>query len=451
MSRENLLLTDLYQLTMLQGYFAQGMNETAVFEFFVRKMPAQRNFLIAAGLEQALDYLESARFAPDELHWLRTCGRFRRDFVEALADWRFTGDVEAMAEGTLFFPDEPVLRVVAPIREAQLVESRLINLLQFQSMVAAKAARSVLAAEGRLLVDFGLRRAHGAEAGLLSARASFIAGFTGSATVLAGMRWDIPLFGTMAHSYIEAHDRESAAFENFARAHPAGSLLLIDTYDTEAAARQLLRLVPKLAAEGVSIGGVRIDSGDLGQHAKQVRQILDSGGLHEIKIFASGNLDENRIQALLASGAPIDGFGVGTKMNTSADQPYLDCAYKLQEYAGTPRRKRSEGKATWPGRKQVFRHFDANGQMAGDRLALHDEPASGRPLLQPMMRQGLRLAASPSLAEIRAHWQEELASLPAAYRSLGPCPAYPVQVSEALQDLALRADRLAGQPSAAGG
>lgn len=446
MSRENLLLTDLYQLTMLQGYFEQGMNETAVFEFFVRKMPAQRNFLIAAGLEQALDYLESARFAPDELHWLRTCGRFRRDFVDTLADWRFTGDVEALPEGTLFFPDEPVLRVVAPIREAQLVESRLINLLQFQSMVAAKAARSVLAADGRMLVDFGLRRAHGAEAGLLSARASFIAGFTGSATVLAGMRWDIPLFGTMAHSYIEAHDRESAAFENFARAHPAGSLLLIDTYDTEAAARQLLTLVPKLAAEGVSVGGVRIDSGDLGQHAKQVRQILDSGGLWQIKIFASGNLDENRIQALLAGGAPIDGFGVGTKMNTSADQPYLDCAYKLQEYAGTPRRKRSEGKATWPGRKQVVRRFDANGQMAGDRLALHDEPASGRPLLQPMMRQGRRLAASPPLAEIRAHWRDELASLPAAYRSLEPCAAYPVQVSEGVQNLALLANRLAGQP-----
>jgi len=442
MNREDLLLTDLYQLTMLQGYFDQGMNETAVFEFFVRKMPAQRNLLIAAGLTQVLDYLEAACFSPEELDWLKGCGRFRGDFVESLNAWRFTGDVDAMPEGTLFFPDEPVLRVVAPMREAQLVETRVINLLQFQSMVAAKAVRSVFAADGRMLVDFGLRRAHGAEAGLLSARASFIAGFTGTATVLAGMRWEIPLFGTMAHSYIEAHARESDAFENFARAHPAAATLLIDTYDTEEAARRLVSILPKLARQGISVGSVRIDSGDLGEHAKRVREILDAGDLRQIKIFASGNLDEHRIQALLAGGAPIDGFGVGTKMNTSADQPYLDCAYKLQEYAGTPRRKRAEGKATWPGRKQVFRRLDAGGKMAGDRLALHDEPPTGRALLQPMMRQGRRLSASPSLAQIRAHLQNELATLPARFRSLEPIPAYPVQVSDAVRRMALLADSL---------
>lgn len=446
MTRESLLLTDLYQLTMLQGYFEQGMNEPAVFEFFVRKMPAQRNFLIAAGLDQVLEYLEAARFLPDELDWLKKCGRFRNDFVESLIDWRFTGDIDAMPEGTLFFPDEPVLRVVAPIREAQLVETRIINLLQFQSMVAAKAVRSVFAADGRMLVDFGLRRAHGAEAGLLSARASFIAGFTGTATVLAGLRWDIPLFGTMAHSYIEAHERESDAFESFIDAHPAGSTLLIDTYDTEEAARRLVSMLPQLAAKRLNVGSVRIDSGDLGQHARQVREILDAGGLAQIKIFASGNLDEDRIQALLASGAPIDGFGVGTKMNTSADQPYLDCAYKLQEYAGTPRRKRSEGKATWPGRKQVFRSFDAAGKMAGDRLALQDEPATGRALLQPMLRQGKRLSAAPTLAQIRANLQDELATLPAGFRSLAPAPVgYPVQVSDAVQNLAQLADKLSRQ------
>lgn len=446
MTRESLLLTDLYQLTMLQGYFEQGMNEPAVFEFFVRKMPAQRNFLIAAGLDQVLEYLEAARFLPDELDWLKKCGRFRNDFVESLIDWRFTGDIDAMPEGTLFFPDEPVLRVVAPIREAQLVETRIINLLQFQSMVAAKAVRSVFAADGRMLVDFGLRRAHGAEAGLLSARASFIAGFTGTATVLAGLRWDIPLFGTMAHSYIEAHERESEAFESFIDAHPAGSTLLIDTYDTEEGARRLVSMLPQLAAKRLNVGSVRIDSGDLGQHARQVREILDAGGLAQIKIFASGNLDEDRIQALLANGAPIDGFGVGTKMNTSADQPYLDCAYKLQEYAGTPRRKRSEGKATWPGRKQVFRSFDAAGKMAGDRLALQDEPATGRALLQPMLRQGKRLSAAPTLAQIRANLQDELATLPAGFRSLAPAPVgYPVQVSDAVQNLAQLADKLARQ------
>lgn len=442
MNRESLLLTDLYQLTMLQGYFDQGMHETAVFEFFVRKMPAQRNFLIAAGLAQVLDYLETACFSPDELDWLKGCGRFRNDFVESLSSWRFTGDVDAMPEGTLFFPDEPVLRVVAPMREAQLVETRIINLLQFQSMVAAKAVRSVFAADGRTLVDFGLRRAHGAEAGLLSARASFIAGFTGTATVLAGMRWEIPLFGTMAHSYIEAHARESDAFENFARAHPAGSTLLIDTYDTEEAARRLVSILPKLARQGISVGSVRIDSGDLGEHARRVREILDAGDLRQVEIFASGNLDEHRIQALLAGGAPINGFGVGTKMNTSADQPYLDCAYKLQEYAGTPRRKRAEGKATWPGRKQVFRRLDADGKMAGDRLAIYDEPPTGRALLQPMMRQGRRLSVSPSLAQIRAHLQNELSTLPARFRSLDPVPAYPVRVSDAVQRMALLADSL---------
>lgn len=442
MNRESLLLTDLYQLTMLQGYFDQGMHETAVFEFFVRKMPAQRNFLIAAGLAQVLDYLETACFSPDELDWLKGCGRFRNDFVESLSGWRFTGDVDAMPEGTLFFPDEPVLRVVAPMREAQLVETRIINLLQFQSMVAAKAVRSVFAADGRTLVDFGLRRAHGAEAGLLSARASFIAGFTGTATVLAGMRWEIPLFGTMAHSYIEAHARESDAFENFARAHPAGSTLLIDTYDTEEAARRLVSILPKLARQGISVGSVRIDSGDLGEHARRVREILDAGNLRQVEIFASGNLDEHRIQALLAGGAPINGFGVGTKMNTSADQPYLDCAYKLQEYAGTPRRKRAEGKATWPGRKQVFRRLDADGKMAGDRLAIYDEPPTGRALLQPMMRQGRRLSVSPSLAQIRAHLQNELSTLPARFRSLDPVPAYPVRVSDAVQRMALLADSL---------
>lgn len=446
MNRTSLLLTDLYQLTMLQGYFEQGMNETAVFEFFVRKMPAQRNFLIAAGLEQVLEYLETAHFSPDELDWLKRCGHFRGDFVESLSNWRFTGDIEAMPEGTLFFPDEPVLRVVAPLRQAQLVETRIINLLQFQCMVASKAVRSVFAADGRMLVDFGLRRAHGAEAGLLSARASFIAGFTGTATVLAGMRWEIPLFGTMAHSWIEAHAQENDAFERFARAHPAGSTLLIDTYDTEAAARQLVSVLPKLAAECISIGAVRIDSGDLAEHARRVRQILDTGGWREISIFASGNLDENRIHALLASGAPIDGFGVGTKMNTSADQPYLDCAYKLQEYAGTPRRKRSEGKATWPGRKQVFRRVDADGKMAGDRLALDAEPATGRPLLQPMMHQGKRLSAAPPLAHIRTRLRDELATLPAPLRSLDPViPAYPVQVSDAVQRLALLADSLSRQ------
>ena len=266
-----------------------------------------------------------------------------------------------MPEGTVFFADEPILRITAPMREAQLVESRVMNLLHYQTLVASKAARAVLAAPGKLLVDFGLRRAHGAEAGLLSARASWLAGFGGTATLAAARAFGIPAFGTMAHSYVQSHGSESEAFERFARAHPENAVLLIDTYDTERAAQKVVAIAQRLAAEGVAIRGVRIDSGDLGAHARRVRAILDSGGCSDLTIFASGNLDEYRLAELVRGGAPIDGYGIGTRMNTSADAPYLDCAYKLQEYDGVPRRKRSAAKATWPGRKQVYRRVDAEG------------------------------------------------------------------------------------------
>lgn len=435
------LLTDLYQLTMLQAYFDGGMTKTASFEFFVRRLPEQRNFLVAAGLEQVLDYLETLRFSDEELAWLAGCGRFHREFIDWLATLRFTGDVDAMPEGTVFFADEPILRVTAPLPQAQLVETRIINLLQFQTMVAAKAARCTLAAQGRLLVDFGLRRAHGAEAGLLSARASHLAGFDGTATVAAGMQWGIPLYGTMAHSFIQAHDDEAAAFEHFARSQPAANTMLIDTYDTESAARKLADLAARLAPDGIAIQAVRIDSGDLAEHARRVRAILDGEGLPRVRIFVSGNLDEYAVHDLVASGAPIDGFGVGTRMNTSADQPWLDCAYKLQEYDGQPRRKRSEGKATWPGRKQVYRHRDADGGLAGDLLTTVDEPADGEPLLVPVMRAGKRLTASPPLAAVRAQAAANLAALPPRMRQIAPAEAPPVTVSAALRELAETVDR----------
>lgn len=438
---QSALLTDLYQITMLQAYFDRGMNDTAVFEFFARKLPAGRNFLVAAGLEQALDFLEGLRFADDELDWLAGCGRFHRRFVDSLAALRFTGEVQAMPEGTPFFPDEPILRVVAPLAEAQLVETRLINLLQLQTLVASKAARVRLAAGDRLLVDFGLRRAHGAEAGLLSARASYLAGFDGSSNVFAGMRWGVPLYGTMAHSFVQAHASELDAFEHFARSHPHATTLLIDTWDTEAAARALPPLARRLAADGIAIQAVRLDSGDLAEHARRVRAILDAEGQSAIRIFASGNLDEHAVHALVAGGAPIDGFGVGTRMNVSADAPYLDCAYKLQEYAGIARRKRSEGKATWPGRKQVFRRFDADGRMAGDTLARDGEAVAGVPLLAPAMRDGRRLAPSPALAELRTQAQARLATLPAGLRGLDAGAAYPVTVAESLRQLAGEVDR----------
>ncbi len=355
-----------------------------------------------------------------------------------------------MPEGTVFFPDEPILRVTAALPEAQLVETRLINLLQFQSMIAAKAARMVLAAPGKRLVDFGLRRAHGAEAGFLAARASYIAGFAGTATVLADKEFGIPIFGTMAHSYIQVHDDEAEAFENFARARPKNLTLLIDTYDTEAAARKVVALAPRLKAAGISIGGVRLDSGDLITLSKAVRRILDEGGLRDVTIFASGGLDETVIANIIRSGAPIDGFGIGSSLTTSYDAPGLDCAYKLEEYAGLPRRKRSAGKATWPGRKQVWRRFGADGRMAGDILSLENDDQAGEPLIELVMQGGKRLAPAPTLGEIRARAARDLQRLPEPLRRLEPGASYPVEVSEALRRLAAEVDGRVAQQKAKG-
>jgi nicotinate phosphoribosyltransferase len=435
------LLTDLYQLTMLQGYFLRRMEETAVFEFFVRRLPPARNFLLAAGLEQVLEFLEDLRFTPEDIAWLAGTGRFRRDFLEHLSQLRFTGDVHAMPEGTIFFADEPILRVTAPLPQVQLIETRLINLLQFQTMIASKAARMVLAAAGRTLVDFGLRRAHGAEAGLLSSRASYLAGFSATATMLAGRQFGIPLAGTMAHSFILAHAGEEEAFEAFARANPDNAVFLLDTYDTLAAARKLVALAPKLRKLNIAVKGVRLDSGDLAALAREVRTILDTGGLRDARIFASGNLDEHEIARLLQAGAPMDGFGVGTLLDTSADAPYLECVYKLQEYAGEPRRKHSTGKATWPGRKQVFRTYDAEGRFASDLIALHDEPASGQPLLVPAMANGRRLSPPESLDRLRQRAAEQLRRLPLPLASFTAAAAFPVKISAGLEELARRCGR----------
>ena len=333
---------------------------------------------MAAGLEQALDFLENLQFSKEDIDWLRQNYRFTDRFLDYLASLRFTGDVDAMPEGTIFFANEPIIRVTAPLPEAQLVETRLINILHFQSLVASKAARMVLAAPGKQLVDFGLRRAHGGEAGLMAARASYLAGFSGTATVLARKDFGIPVFGTMAHSFIQAHDDETAAFSAFARSRPDNLVLLIDTYDTEAAARKVVTLAPRLKEAGIAVHGVRLDSGDLIALSKSVRRILDEGDLQHVTIFASGGLDEDELVRILGANAPIDGFGVGTSLTTSSDVPALDCAYKLQEYAGIARRKRSVGKATWPGRKQVWRSFGDDGRMTGDVLALQDDRQSGR-------------------------------------------------------------------------
>ena len=435
------LLTDLYQLTMLQGYFDQGMEDTAVFEFFSRQLPPTRGFLMAAGLEQVLDFLEHVRFTPQELDWLTQSGRFSRDFIDYLERLQFAGDVHAMPEGTIFFPPEPIIRVTAPLPQAQLVETRLINLLHFQTLIASKAARAVLVAEGKGVIDFGLRRAHGAEAGVLAARASYLAGFTGSATVLAGFLYGVPVYGTMAHSFIQAHADEAEAFEHFAIAQPDNVVLLIDTYDTVSAAEKVVALAPRLRQKDIRIRGVRLDSGDLADLSHKVRRILDSGGLTETRIVASGNLDEEAVQTLVKAGAPIDDFAIGTRLDTSVDAPYLDCAYKLEEYAAQARRKRSTGKATWPGRKQVFRQLGPDGRMAGDMITLEDDPQLGEPLLQLVMRAGQRLHPSPSLSAVRQHAAAELARLPDHLQQLDGEPPYAVSIALALHELADAVDR----------
>ncbi len=432
------LLTDLYQLTMLQAYFDRGMYAPAVFELFVRKLPEGRNFLVAAGLEQALQYLTSLSFGAQDLADLAETRLFSSGFLDWLGELRFTGDVDALPEGTIFFPNEPLLRVTAPLPEAQLVESRLLNILHFQTLIASKAARCVLAAPGKTLVDFGMRRAHGSEAAAFAARASYLVGFAGTATVIARPAFGIPLFGTMAHSFVQAHDSESEAFEHFARSHRGPIVLLIDTYDTLTAARRVVDLARRLPDKRVA--SVRLDSGDLGELAREVRKIFDDAGCREIRIFASGGLDERGIAALVASGAPIDGYGVGTSLDVSEDHPALDCVYKLQEYDGRPRRKRSAGKETWPGRKQVYRHYHADGRFDRDVLALADEPQGGEPLLVPAIRGGKLLGAAPDVDAIREHVRLGLTKLPPRLTALDRRAEYRVEISGGVAALARRVD-----------
>ncbi len=436
------LLTDLYQLNMMQAYLDHGKMGTAVFEFFMRNLPPNRRFLLAAGLEQALDYLESVRFSAADIKWLAQTGRFRENFLECLRTFRFTGAVHAMPEGTVFFADEPILRVTAPLPEAQLVETRLINLLHFETLIASKAARHVLLAPTKELVDFGLRRAHGGEAGLLAARASYIAGYAGTATVLAGELFGIPLYGTMAHSFIEAFDDEAAAFAAYAVSRPDGLVLLLDTYDTEAAARKAVAVAKRLQKRGIELKAVRLDSGDLSYLSRSVRSILDSAGLTDVGVFVSGGLDEKLLVELVRSGAPIDGFGIGTSLTTSSDRPALDCVYKLQEYDGLPRRKHSPGKTTWPGPKQVWRRYGSDGLMGGDLLSLETGRQEGQPLLQLVMTEGRRTGPKPALSEIRERAAQNLQRLPENLQNLDPESSYPVSIGEPLRKLAEEADRL---------
>ena len=430
------LLVDLYELTMMQAYHRWGMKGTATFDLFVRRLPRLRNFLVAAGIGTVLEILEKLRFTSDDLDYLASTGLFRDDFLDELSRFRFTGDVEALPEGTVFFPPEPVLRITAPLPEAQFVETLVMNQIHLQTMLASKAARVVLAARGRDVVDFGLRRMHGADAGLLGGRAYWIAGVAATSNVLAGQRFGIPVTGTMAHSFVQAHDDELEAMRRFAAVYPE-TVLLVDTYDTIGGIDRVIALARELGPD-CRLRGIRLDSGDLAGLAMAAREKLDAAGLTAMKIFASGNLDEYRIIELLADSAPIDAFGVGTRMGTSADAPSLDLAYKLAELDGLGRLKLTSNKDTWPGRKQVWRERDTGGVFARDTIGLEGETdRPGEPLLVPVMRGGRRLeAASEPLDAARERAARQIAALPAVLRSLEPAdPPYAVTVSPALRRL----------------
>jgi nicotinate phosphoribosyltransferase len=430
--REELgLFTDLYELTMLQAYLEEDLTEDAVFSLFVRRLPKRRNFLIACGLGTVLDYLEDLHFSDGDIAYLASLERFSDRFLEWLRQFRFTGEVHAVAEGTPVFANEPILEVTAPLPQAQLVETFVMNQIHLQTVLASKAQRVVSAAQGRPVVDFGPRRMHGIDAALKAARAFHVAGVAATSNVLAGKHYGVPVAGTMAHSYIQAHGDEAAAFRAFASLYP-DTVLLVDTYDTLAGVRKVIDLAGVLG-DDFDVRAIRLDSGDLAQLARQSRKLLDDAGLHRVEIFASGGLDEHEIARLLQSGAPIDGFGVGTCMGVSKDAPALDIAYKLCEYAGQGRLKLSTGKPVLPGRKQVFRVCEG-AHAVRDVIARVGQELPGRPLLKPVMRGGKRLAAAAvELDGARDHAREEIARLPDRIGAITPAdPPYPVEVSPAL-------------------
>jgi nicotinate phosphoribosyltransferase len=430
------LFTDLYELTMAASYFREGMRAPATFSLFVRKLPSRRSYLIAAGLPDVLDYLASLRFSDESLSYLRSLDLFAPDFLDFLRDLRFTGSVRAVPEGTLVFGDEPILEVTAPILEAQIVETAVLNFCHLQTLLASKASRLTTAARGRTVVDFGLRRTHGLDAGLKAARCAFLAGADMSSNVLAAFVYGIPPAGTMAHSYVEAFPCEIDSFRAFARAFPLRSTLLIDTYDTRVAAGKAVRVAKEMEARGQRLSAVRLDSGDLLELSKDVRAILDAAGLGYVRIFASSGLDEDEVARLLEHGAPIDAFGIGTRLNVSADAPYLDMAYKLVEYDGRKVLKLSEGKRTWVGQKQVFRRRDGQGWFAGDVIGLAEEEGApgSEPLLAPVMASGRLTRPHPPLLEVRRHCAAQVAALPDEFRRLRDPGRYPVRVSAYLAE-----------------
>ena len=433
----NALLTDLYELNMVASYLRRDMNGTATFSLFVRRLPPSRGFIVAAGVESCLDFLEQLRFEAEDLRFLRSSLGFTPEDVEAFRRFRFTGDVWAIPEGRIAFAGEPLLEVTAPLPEAQLIETFLLNRVTFETMIASKAARCVIAAAGRDTVDFSFRRTHGIEAGIDVARLSAMVGFAATSNVEAARRFGLVAAGTMAHSYVEAFPSEIEAFRAFAEDFPGRATFLVDTYDTIAGVKAAISVIRQLELGGRL--GIRLDSGDLSELSRKARRLLDRAGLRHVRIFASGSLDELAIDDLVRGGAPIDAFGVGTKMGVSADYPYLDSAYKLVRYEDRPVMKMSRDKVTAPGRKQVFRRS----RPFSDVLGLHEEqvPAGRQRLLEPLMTKGKRNAPRPPLSESLAIFQADLAALPQGASELRSPKSPPVRSTEALRRLSAETRR----------
>jgi nicotinate phosphoribosyltransferase len=433
---ENLtLLTDLYQLTMAQSYFREQRMESATFSLYIRSYPPDRGYFVSAGLLDVLDYLENFSFDAAGLDYLAAQKFFSDDFLHYLGDLRFSGAVWAVPEGRIFFKDEPILEITAPIIEAQIVETFIINQIHLQTLIATKAARCVHAAAGRTVVDFALRRTHGIDAGMKVARTSYLAGCGGTSNVLAGSRYGIPIVGTMAHSFVMSFDREIDAFRAYVASFPDNAILLIDTYDTVAGARNAVQVAKEMAVHGKKLIGVRIDSGDLAAQARAVRRIFDEANLPDCKIIGSGGLDEYELAQLAAANVPFDSYGVGTKMGISADAPWTDISYKLVEYHDRPVLKLSTGKASWPGKKQVFRVRDGKGQAQRDLVGLRDEKLPGESLLKEVMRNGRPSETYPSLVEIRRVFEADFASLDDSVKAIRQPTNYTVEFSPSLQAL----------------
>ncbi len=430
------LLTDLYQLTMAQSYFRERKTGSATFSLCIRSYPPNRGYFVAAGLRDVIEYLESLEFNAAALDYLSSLNLFTDDFLHFLSGLRFTGDVWALPEGRVFFTDEPIVEVTAPIIEAQIVETFIINQINLQSLIATKAARCVHAAAGRAVADFALRRTHGTDAGMKVSRASYIAGFAGTSNLRAGKFYNIPVVGTMAHSFVCSFEHELDAFRAYAASFPDNATLLIDTYDTSQGARNAARVAGEMAARGQRLQGVRIDSGDLASLAREVREILDDAGLEQVKIIGSGGLDEYDLARFAEANIPYDSYGVGTKMGVSADAPWSDMAYKLVEYGDRSVLKLSEGKESWPGKKQVFRLHDEAGKYCGDVVALRGENMNtGEALLTQVLRNGRAWGPLPKLEESRSVCRDEFARLPGLYKAIADPATYPVRFSGELRNL----------------